>query len=194
MKRCWGFVAAGATAAFLVTSVAPSAFADPPPWAPAWGHRAKHGHKDRRHDQRAAYAVPFGIDLGRCNRAAIGAVVGGAAGGIIGAHVGKGDGRTAAIIGGSVIGILVGGAIGQSMDRLDQSCVGQVLEHAPTRQAVAWRNPDNAQYRVTPVRTFEAAPGTYCREYQATATIGGRSERTYGTACRQPDGAWKVVN
>lgn len=34
----------------------------------------------------------------------------------------------------------------------------------------------------------------YCREYQAQATIGRNSRETYGTACRQEDGSWEIVN
>mgnify|MGYP003386597244 CR=1 FL=1 len=34
----------------------------------------------------------------------------------------------------------------------------------------------------------------YCREYQRNVTVGNRNEQSYGTACRQPDGAWKVVS
>lgn len=33
----------------------------------------------------------------------------------------------------------------------------------------------------------------YCREYQRNVTVGNRVQESYGTACRQPDGAWKVV-
>jgi surface antigen len=36
--------------------------------------------------------------------------------------------------------------------------------------------------------------GAYCREFQQTVTIGGKTESAYGTACRQPDGTWKVVS
>jgi hypothetical protein len=32
-----------------------------------------------------------------------------------------------------------------------------------------------------------------CREYQGTATIDGRPQQTYGTACLQPDGTWRIV-
>ena len=40
--------------------------------------------------------------------------------------------------------------------------------------------------------------GTYrgeriCREYRTTATIAGRRQHLYGTACRQPDGSWQRV-
>lgn len=34
----------------------------------------------------------------------------------------------------------------------------------------------------------------YCREYQRNVTVGNRVQESYGTACRQPDGAWKVVS
>jgi surface antigen len=78
------------------------------------------------------------------------------------------------------------------MDRVDQACIGQALEQAPAGQSVAWTNPDGGQYRVTPVRTYEAGDGRYCREYQTSAIIGGRKEKVYGTACRQPDGSWQV--
>jgi hypothetical protein len=30
-----------------------------------------------------------------------------------------------------------------------------------------------------------------CREYQTTIMIGGKPEKAYGKACRQPDGTWK---
>ena len=33
----------------------------------------------------------------------------------------------------------------------------------------------------------------YCREYQRTVTIGGKAQQTYGTACMQPDGSWRVA-
>jgi len=60
---------------------------------------------------------------------------------------------------------------------------------------VPWTNPDNGHAgTVTPTRTYQTAGGTYCREYQQTVTIGGKDERSYGTACRQPDGSWKIAN
>lgn len=32
-----------------------------------------------------------------------------------------------------------------------------------------------------------------CREYRTTTTIGGVSQPVYGTACRQPDGTWRII-
>jgi hypothetical protein len=36
--------------------------------------------------------------------------------------------------------------------------------------------------------------GEHCREYQSSSTIDGRAQPTYGTACQQPDGTWRIVN
>jgi len=47
---------------------------------------------------------------------------------------------------------------------------------------------------VTPTKTYQTANGTYCREYQTTVLIDGKQERATGTACRQADGSWRVVN
>ena len=162
----------------------------PPSWAPAHGYRRKHGHRER------GYAAPTVLDLsaGRCDRELIGRVLGGAAGAAVGSQIGDGDGRLVAIIGGAAIGVLVGGSVGRSMDRADYACVDHALEYAPSGQPVAWQNPDGENYQVTPQRTYQTSAGGYCREYTATATVGGRSQQTYGTACRQPDGSWRLVN
>jgi surface antigen len=32
-----------------------------------------------------------------------------------------------------------------------------------------------------------------CREFQQTITINGKTEKAYGTACRQADGTWRIV-
>ncbi len=161
----------------------------PPPWAPAWGYRRKHG------TGLAGYKSPFGLDLGNCNRALLGAVIGGVGGGVIGSQIGKGSGRTVAIVGGTILGAIVGGGIGDTMDNLDQNCVGQALEHAPDGQSIKWNSAaENAKYQVTPTRSYQQADGRYCREYRTNATIAGRTQEVYGTSCRQPDGSWKLVS
>jgi surface antigen len=158
----------------------------PPPWAPAHGYRRKY--------RKMTYVAPYGIHLGTCDRTLLGAALGGAAGGLIGAEVAKKGDRTEAIIGGTLLGILIGGAIGNSMDQVDHGCVGQVLEHAPSNQTVEWKNPDHGtSYGVTPGRTWQEEDGQYCREYTTSVRIGGEPQRAYGKACRQPDGSWQRV-
>ena len=192
-----GFVAALIAGLFAVWSL--PAYADPPPWAPAYGYHAKNkskGKKKKKHYQeQAAYVAPYGISLGQCNRDVLGGLLGGAVGAAVGSNIGKGDGRTAAIIGGTILGVIVGGSIGQTMNQADQNCVGQALEHAETGQSIKWDDPGSStQYQVTPTKTWQASSGRYCREYQTTATINGRVQKTYGTACRRPDGSWELMS
>lgn len=190
---------AAPTAFAASTALSPGAFADPPPWAPAHGYRAKKGKKrGRDYDETPVVVAPVVstpiIDLGNCNRELVGSVIGAAAGGLLGSKIGKGSGKTIAVATGTIIGVLVGGSIGRAMDRIDQSCVGRVLEKAETGQTVAWRNPDSGgSYQVTPQKTYTTGEGRYCREYTTAATVGGRTESVYGTACRQPDGTWQII-
>jgi surface antigen len=128
-----------------------------------------------------------------------GAVIGGAAGGLLGSQVGGGTGRLAATAAGALIGLLVGSEVGKSLDRADrlhaQQTTQQSLETAKTGTTATWTNPDSGHSgTVTPTKTYQSAEGQYCREYQQTVTVGGKTENAYGTACRQPDGSWKVVN
>jgi surface antigen len=178
----------------------------PPPWAPAHGYRRKHGHKHEHHyyddddnhdqyDHEDHVAVPdVGIELGRCNRELIGGILGGVTGGVVGSQVGKGSTKTAVTIGGTIVGVLIGGAIGRSMDQADQACVAHTLEQAAPGHAVTWDGPDGGYYRVVPRDAYEDRQGRTCREYLTTATIGGRNQQLYGTACRDADGNWQRMS
>jgi surface antigen len=128
------------------------------------------------------------------NKQQAGTVAGAALGGILGSQVGAGKGRTAAIIGGAVLGALAGSEIGRQMDENDELKAQQTLETAPTGQTTTWRNPDTgAEFAMTPTKTYkEPRTGQYCREYQTEVVVGGKTEHAYGTACRQPDGSWKI--
>jgi len=127
-------------------------------------------------------------------RAQIGALTGAAAGGLIAsaASGGKGD----AIAAGVLLGGLFGGAVGDSLDRADRRYAAasfqQGLEYHPSGRASTWYNPDNGHSgSLTPTHTAELDTG-YCREFSQTVTIGGRTQRAYGTACRDVDGRWRV--
>jgi surface antigen len=127
------------------------------------------------------------------------ATVGGLGGAAVGGLLAAGFGASPAAIAGSVIlGGLVGGAIGDRMDAADkrqaQQAAQRAFETAPSGTAVAWKNPDTGNSgMVTPTRTYQAASGQYCREYRQTITVGGEQHQAYGTACREPDGSWKIV-
>lgn len=145
-----------------------------------------------------AVLIAGSVALGGCanepTQQEAGMVIGGILGGILGAQVGSGSGRTAATIVGSIIGASVGGAIGRSMDEQDRMKVGHTLETVRTGVPSTWQNPDTgAAYTVVPTRTYDAQSGP-CREYSVDAVIRGKTEKAYGTACRQPDGSWQIVN
>lgn len=121
-----------------------------------------------------------------------GEVIGGVIGGVLGAQVGEGSGRTAAIIIGAIAGAMIGRHVGESMDETDRTKTARVLNDYRTGEPATWTNPDNGnQYTVTPTRTYEQSTGP-CREFQLDATVGGKAEEVYGTACLQADGSWLV--
>ena len=80
------------------------------------------------------------------------------------------------------------------MDQADQACIAQNLEQAPAQYSVAWSNPDSGHYGILPLEGDEDGQGRFCRDYRTTATIEGRHQQLYGTACRQPDGSWQRVS
>jgi hypothetical protein len=64
---------------------------------------------------------------------------------------------------------------------------------AAVGETIMW-NHSGASGAVSVLRDGYSTSGRYCREFQQHVTIGGRSERAYGTACQQPDGSWQVVS
>ena len=127
-----------------------------------------------------------------------GAIVGSVAGGMLGSNVGKGKGQLVATAIGAIAGAIVGADIGKSLDRADrlemQRTTQGALEKSKSGRVSTWRNPDSGNSGTVTARpVFKNASGQYCREYQQTITVGGKTESAYGTACRQPDGSWKIV-
>ena len=41
---------------------------------------------------------------------------------------------------------------------------------------------------------YDAASGSYWREYQREVILNGRPVAAYVGACQQPDGSWKIVD
>ena len=58
---------------------------------------------------------------------------------------------------------------------------------------VTWHD-GNASGRVIALNETRNNEGLMCREFQQEIRVGGRTEDGFGTACLQPDGAWKIVN
>ena len=127
----------------------------------------------------------------------LGTLLGAGLGALAGSQIGGGTGQLAAVAIGALGGAYLGGEVGGSLDRADKAHAERAsrsaLEYTRTGQTVRWRNPDSGHSGTfTPTRTYQAANGRNCREYQTTVSVGGQSKDAYGTACRQGDGTWKI--
>jgi surface antigen len=127
-------------------------------------------------------------------KAVLGALGGAALGGGIAALAGGGTG---AIVGATLGGALLGGFVGNRLDARDKQMAAQAaqkaFEDSRSGQPTVWNNPDSGNSgSITPTRTYQLANGTYCRQYEQTITVSGEQHQAYGTACRQPDGTWKI--
>jgi surface antigen len=123
-----------------------------------------------------------------------GGMLGAAGGGLIAAAAGA---SPAGIVGGVLIGGLIGGAVGNALDQKDkemaQQAAQRAFENSRSGESSAWQNPDSGNSgSITPTRTYQAPSGQYCREYQQDIVVGGKVEKTYGTACRQANGSWQI--
>ena len=95
-------------------------------------------------------------------------------------------------------GALLGNNIGAQLDEKDRLLAGptiqQTLELGPDNSVGSWQNPNTGHSgTVVPTQTVVASTGQPCREFITTVTIGGVEQQGYGTACRQADGSWKIV-
>ena len=128
-----------------------------------------------------------------------GTLLGAGTGALLGAQLGRGPGRMFAMAAGTMAGAIIGQEIGRSLDQVDRWEMQQnfqtSLESSRNHVTSGWKNPDNDHSgTLTPLRTYQTAQQQYCREYLQTVTIGGKESQAYGTACREPDGSWKITN
>lgn len=174
----------------------------------------------KRHNKFAAVVAASAFALAGCANepsnqqvgTAVGGVLGAVAGGVAGSAVGKGRGRTAAIIAGSILGGAVGAGIGNRLTAQDQQYASQTTHQALNNnapgQVASWQNPQTGHYGyVEPTSPpyqyqppqnspyYGTSYGQDCRDYKQTIYVeGDQYETATGTACRQPDGTWKIVS
>lgn len=138
-----------------------------------------------------------GQGTGAVSKQTMGGLGGAVLGGVAGSQFGKGSGQLWMTGAGVLLGALVGSEIGSSLDRADLAYANQANQRAykaPVGETVRWNNPETGNYgSVTPTRDGYSSAGRYCREYQQTIVVGGKTESGYGQACQQPDGSWEIV-
>ena len=137
-------------------------------------------------------------ETGGVNDQAMGQIIGGVAGGFLGSQFGEGSGKVVASVAGAMLGAWAGSKIVQGMNAQDRAYYDSASTRAasaPIGQQITWYNPQSGnQGTITPTRAGTLSDGSACREYQQTVTIAGKTEKAYGTACKQADGSWKIMN
>ncbi|PHR24555.1 MAG: hypothetical protein COA36_14770 [Desulfotalea sp.] len=123
-----------------------------------------------------------------------GAGIGAASGAIIGQALGR---NTEATLIGAAVGTMLGYIVGNEMDKFDKRELNHVYEFGPSGRSTAWTNPDSGNsYKVTPQPAYTPpqAPQALCRRAEILATINGKAQTTYTTACRNNSGQWELQN
>ncbi|MER2520738.1 MAG: glycine zipper 2TM domain-containing protein [Bdellovibrionales bacterium] len=137
-----------------------------------------------------------------------GTVMGAGLGGLLGSQFGHGSGRLAATGTGVFLGGWMGNSIGRSSDRQAYYSYAppRRAHYAPSYSTVYEETYEPSSYIMTYYRPNYVAPpapppaiyvddtsGSYCREYSQQIRIGNQVQESYGTACMQPDGSWKIT-
>ena len=152
--------------------------------------------------RKAAFTLLIAISLAACQTGGTkeigGTLLGAGAGAALGSQLGKGKGRDIAMVIGALAGAFAGNNVGRSLDRADQQYNAQTtqnaLEYQPSGTTSSWVNPDTGRSgEVKPRAVYQNNNGQTCRDYENTIIIDGRAETARGTACRQPDGVWRIV-
>ncbi len=150
----------------------------------------------------ASLVLVISMSLASCTKEETGTLLGAIGGAAIGSAIGGkggGTGKVVAVAAGTLAGAYIGSEIGKSLDRADREAMRQKtqysLENSPSGSTTTWHNPDSGNSgTITPQPAYTNKAEEYCREYQQTVTVGGKTETAYGTACRQADGTWKIIN
>jgi surface antigen len=174
------------------SSVAVSALAEPPPWAPAHGWRR---NKDPKYVGYTGdrWARDYGVIEGYCNRDVIGSVLKPAVGPATDSDPARAVAIVADTVLDTVLDTVVARDIGRQMDERDRACAGHALELANDGHGVGWANERTGViYVITPGDGGEDNGG--CRPFQLSATRGAKSVTTQGRACRGGDGAWQIAS
>lgn len=142
-------------------------------------------------------AVAGALLLGGCSgRSGIvtGAIPPGAnTGKIVGSPVASGEGEPTI---GPMEGGLTGADVGRSLSDADRKIAlkaeYEALEYSsglPTK----WQSADGTITGTVTVGGITRVNSLDCRDYTHSISIGGRTRVARGTACRQPDGVWRIV-
>jgi surface antigen len=113
---------------------------------------------------------------------------------VIDSPVGSGAGQAPV---GALEGAMTGADVGLSLTQGDREIALQAeyeaLEYGRPGQPTRWENRKSGNGGEIKVGQIYQVNRLDCREYTHTVSIGGRNRVVHGTACRQPDGVWRVL-
>lgn len=123
----------------------------------------------------------------------VGAVGGGAISGLACSRLGRGNGKIAITAACALAGGIAGLGIGNAIDRSNAQQHDTMFRSPPGSQ-FRYQDPQTGgRGNLLMLQPTADATGSYCREFQHEAYVGGRMERMHGRACQQPDGSWRIV-
>jgi surface antigen len=148
-----------------------------------------------------ALATLLLFTLSACDGEQIGTLAGAAGGAAAGRAIGgDGTGGYIGIILGAVVGGYLGGQAGKWLDNRDQRKMSEAtqrtLDTGQRGQAQSWSNAETGTKGTVTPRSdlYNTASGNTCRDFeQFVQTQDGKSAGGSGTACKNPDGTWRVV-
>jgi len=143
-------------------------------------------------------AASCATDMENNPKETLGKIVGAGLGALTGSQIGSGKGQLAAVAIGALAGAWMGGELGKSLDKADKAYMKRTtqdsLEFAKAGSTSTWRNPDSGNSgTITPTQTYRKTSGENCRTFEQAIYVDGKEETATGSACRQPDGTWKIV-
>ena len=124
--------------------------------------------------------------------------IGAALGGLFGSQIGHGGGQLFATGTGAAIGGLIGNNVGHSIEAEEShhnfSYDASSYAYAPPMTYGFYPPPPTyvAPPAPPPIYVDQEAQ-TYCRPYSQQIIIDGQTQESYGTACLEPDGTWRIM-
>jgi surface antigen len=133
--------------------------------------------------------------LAACSQVTTGAIPGANPGTVVGSPVASGAGETLI---GPVEGGLMGADVGRSLNDADRAIAlkaeYEALEYGRAGQPTIWQGNAGTNRGEIKVGSTYQVNRLDCREYTHNVWIGGRLRVVKGTACREPDGVWRIVS
>jgi len=105
---------------------------------------------------------------------------------------GSGDPDVRAVEGG-MTGVDVGRSLNAAARAAGQKAEYEALEYGHAGRPTEWKSPEGDFNGVITVGNVYRVNRLDCRHYTHRVLIGGRTRLIDGSACRQPDGVWRIL-